>query len=141
MLRTVFQAGCVAILLCALTPREGLTQTTPAPEAGSKKAGQLVEQQRQQKKRAIRGRTRSERHSQKLPGKPRPIPELAPKGTSTAQHGSAPAVSNARWNSQSKEWGKPDGGLSFKRAPGCLVPYRIVSQCFVNLPPMRTVDW
>ena len=131
----------MAILLCAVAPREGLSQTTAEPEAGSKQAGQVVEQQRPQKKRAVRGRPRSQRHSEKLPGKQRPIPGPAPKGASTPQRGSAPAVSNARWNSQSKEWGKPDGSLSFKRAPGCLVPYRIVSQCFVNLPPTRTVDW
>jgi hypothetical protein len=136
VLRIVFRALCVAVLLSgAVTPAQA------QGDAAAQKAAKASAEQRKQMHenrpagKAVQG-ARTSRHAGKA------MPAAASKARLAAATPVALRPSpSARWNAQSKDWGKPINNLSFKRAPGCLVPYRIVSQCLANLPPMQAADW
>jgi hypothetical protein len=137
MLRTLFQTACIAFLLGATA-----APATAQVDAPAKKSAKAPEAQR---KHMREPKAASKAAPGTRPAKPalrrRAVPSSESKPTPPAQPVAPTASPNARWNSRSKHWGKPSTNLSFKEAPGCLVPYGIVSQCLTNLPPMQGAEW
>jgi hypothetical protein len=137
MLKALFQTTCIALLLCGTA-----APATAQVDAPAKKSAKATEGPRKytREPKATSKATPGARVA-KPPLRRRTAPSTELKPTLIAQPVAPPAASNARWNSRSKDWGKPSNNQSFKRAPGCLVPYRIVSQCLTNLPPMQAAEW
>jgi hypothetical protein len=135
--RTIFQTACIALLLL------GAASAAPAQiDAAAKKSANASEGPGRQ---AGGPKVAKQAQPGARPAKPPLRRRTAANPEATSARAAHPVVSlasrNGRWNARSTLWGKPSSELSFGRAPGCLVPYRIVSPCLTNLPPMQAALW